>query len=131
MSIVTSDKSKYLYSDNIIIHNIESELISDRNDFSITNITPLIYELDGGDDYLYTIVSHGTFIRIFRKKNNRGELLPSLAQIILDIDSGNLVYNTEIPVVILNKILEFLTDADTKVDGVDVCDYLASTGIFY
>lgn len=131
MSIVTSDKSKYLYSDNIIIHNIESELISDRNDFSITNITPLIYELDGDDDYLYTIVSHGTFIRIFRKKNNRGELLVTLAQIILDIDSGNLVYNTEIPVVILNKILEFLTDANTKVDGVDVCDYLASTSIFY
>lgn len=131
MSIVTSDKSKYLYSDNIIIHNIESELISDRNDFSITNITPLIYELDGDDDYLYTIVSHGTFIRIFRKKNNRGELLPTLAQIILDIDSGNLVYNTEIPVVVLNKILEFLTDANTKVDGVDVCDYLSSTGIFY
>ena len=91
---------------------VTSNLIKSTEESVNINITPLIYEVM--DD---------------NTKSNT--LMYECGDLVLGFNTEKIMYNIDTPVLELNKIIEFLEDADVKVGGIHIADYIADVGILY
>lgn len=94
------------------------------------DITGLVQNIDSENDYVYTLIIYSDFIRLYRYRDIANEFEVRSCDIILDIDNGNITFNTIIPVNTWNGIIDFLQESNTKIDGIDIADYLSSYDIY-
>ena len=94
------------------------------------DITGLVQNIDSENDYVYTLIIYSDFIRLYRYRDIANKFEVRSCDIILDIDNGNITFNTIIPVNIWGGIIDFLQESNTKIDGIDIADYLSSYDIY-
>lgn len=94
------------------------------------DITGLVQNIDSENDYVYTLVIYSDFIRLYRYRDVANEFEVRSCDIILDIDNGNITFNKIIPINTWNGIIDFLQESNTKIDGIDIADYLSSYDIY-
>lgn len=94
------------------------------------DITGLVQNIDSENDYVYTLVIYSDFIRLYRYRDIANEFEVRSSDVILDIDNGNITFNKIIPVNIWNGIIDFLQESNTKINGIDIADYLSSYDIY-
>lgn len=107
---------------------VTSNLIKSTEESVNINITPLIYEVMDDNDCEYHVLVYHDFISVYTKSNT---LMYECGDLVLGFNTEKIMYNIDTPVLELNKIIEFLEDADVKVGGIHIADYIADVGILY
>ena len=110
---------------------VTNDIYQKRDDGALKmDITGLIQNIDSDNDYVYTLVIYSDFIRLYRYRDVANEFEVKSCDIILDIDNGNITFNKIIPVNTWNGIINFLQESNTKINGIDIADYLSSYDIY-
>lgn len=96
----------------------------------VMDITGMIQTIDSDNDYVYTLLIYSDFVRVYRYRDVNNEFGVRSCDTILDIENGNITFNNIIPVNIWDGIISILQLSNTKVNGIDVADYLSSYDIY-
>ena len=107
---------------------VTSNLIKAIEESVNINISPLIYEVMDDIDCEYNVLVYHDFISVYTKSNTSSY---RCGELILGFNTEKVMYNIYTPILVLSKIIEFLEDADTKVGGIHIADYIADVGILY
>jgi hypothetical protein len=96
----------------------------------VMDIIWMVQNIDSDNDYEYSLVIRSDFIRVSRYRDVENEFGVRSCDTILDIENGNITFNNIIPVNIWDGIISILQLSNTKVNGIDVADYLSSYDIY-
>jgi len=107
---------------------VTSNLIKATEEKVNINITPLIYDVMDDIDYECNVSVYHDFISVYIKSDNSNY---EFSDLLLGFNTEKIMYNIYTPILVLNKIMEFLEDADVKVGGTHITDYIAFVGILY
>lgn len=130
--------NEIMHKTTLFIHDEEnseievtSDLYDDHGDKARTmDITAIAQNIDIHNDYAYTLVIYSDFIRLYRVRDINNEFEARSSDVILDIDNGNITFNKIIPVSIWSDIITLLQEENTKINGIDIADYLSSYDIY-
>lgn len=121
----------FIYDEEHPGTKVTNDLYQENSDKAfIMDITGIIQSIDDQNDYAYTLVIYSDFMRIYRVRDIANEFAVRSAEVILDIDNGNITFNKIIDVNVWNGIIDFLEKSNTKIDGIDIADYLSSYDIY-
>lgn len=121
----------FIYDEEHPGTKVTNDLYQENSDKALTmDITGIIQSIDDQNDYAYTLVIYSDFMRIYRVRDIANEFAVRSAEVILDIDNGNITFNKIIDVNVWNGIIDFLGKSNTQIDGIDIADYLSSYDIY-
>lgn len=121
----------FIYDEEHPGTKVTNDIYQKKGDSALKmDITGLVQNIDSENDYVYTLVIYSDFIRLYRYRDIANEFEVRSCDIILDIDNGNITFNKIIPVNTWNVIIDFLQESNTKINGVDIADYLSSYDIY-
>ena len=107
---------------------VTSNLIKSTEESVNINITPLIYEVMDDDEYECNVLVYHDFISVYIKSDNSNY---RFSDILIGFNTEKVMYHIDTPVLVLNKVIEFLEDADVKVGSMRIADFIATIGILY
>lgn len=121
----------FIYDEENTGIGVTSNLYEKHADMPLKmDITAIAQNVDNQNDYVYTLAIYSNFIRIYRFRDVANDFGPRSSDVILDIDNGNITFNNVVPVNVWNEILSILQQANTKINGIDIADYLSSYNIY-
>lgn len=121
----------FIYDEENTGIEVTSNLYEKHADIPLKmDITAIAQNVDNQNDYVYTLAICSNFIRIYRFRDVANDFGPRSSDVILDIDNGNITFNNVVPVNVWNEILSILQQANTKINGIDIADYLSSYNIY-
>lgn len=121
----------FIYDEEHPGTKVTNDIYQKKGDSALKmDITGLVQNIDSENDYVYTLVIYSDFIRLYRYRDVANEFEVRSCDIILDIDNGNITFNKIIPINTWNGIIDFLQESNTKIDDIDIADYLSSYDIY-
>ena len=121
----------FIYDEENTGIEVTSNLYEKHADMPLKmDITAIAQNVDNQNDYVYTLAIYSNFIRIYRFRDVANDFGARSSDVILDIDNGNITFNNVVPVNVWNEILSILQQANTKINGIDIADYLSSYNIY-
>lgn len=121
----------FIYDEDNSKIEVTNDIYQKRADGALKmDITGTIQAIDDQNDYVYTLAIHSDFIRVYRFRDPANEFGARSSDVITDIDNGNITFNNIVPIQVWNGIIDLLQKLNTKINGIDIADYLSSYDIY-
>lgn len=131
MKEIMHKSTLFIYDEEHPGIEVTNDLYQDSEGKALTmDITGIVQNIDSDNDYVYTLVIYSDFIRLYRYRDVANDFAVRTADIILDIDNGNITFNKIIPVILWDGIINMLQESNTKINGIDIADYLSGYDIY-